>query len=317
MVATIALVFVSVFLGVFVLVVAGVNAKQSPAARAKMRLKMMATGSEQLKPAKEALLQGKNRLDTFFTSVPLMERVKRSVERAGLNVSPLFFVVGTGIGAFTVFLILFLLRGNLGVALVSAFAVIIGCRVLLAYRKKDREDRFTEQLPDALIMIARSLRAGHSLTGAVELVGMEMAEPLGPLFKQAYEQQNLGMRMADSLATLPDKIDSLDLRFFVTIIRINSETGGNLSEVLDKLSDTIRSRLQIRRQVQVVTAEGRVSGYVLILLPIAVFAMFYVLRPDYTSLFFTNELCKALLIGAMVAQVIGFLFIRKIVNIRI
>lgn len=317
MVATIALVFVSVFLGVFVFVVAGVNAKQSPAARAKMRLKMMSAGTEKLTPVKEALLQGGNRLDAFFIRVPLMERVKRAVERAGLNLSPLLFVTCICIAAFIMFLLLLLIRGSLVVALTGALTVLVGCRAFLAYRKKDREDRFTEQLPDALTMIARSLRAGHSLTGAVELVGMEMAEPIGPLFKQAYEQQNLGMRMADSLATLPDKIDSIDLRFFVTIIRINSEAGGNLSEVLDKLADTIRSRLQIRRQVRVVTAEGRVSGYVLILLPIAVFAIFHVMHPDYTRLFFTNRMCEMLLIAAAIAQVIGFLFIRKIVNIRI
>jgi tight adherence protein B len=316
MVVTIALVFSAVFLGSFALVLAGANAGQSPAARAKMRLKMMAAGAQK-RPERESLLQRNDRLAALSDWVPLMERVKRAVERAGLNISPALFALWVSAAAALTFLLFFLAKGSFMVALVAALTVVGGVRLFLAFKKRVREDRFTEQLPDALTMIARSLRAGHSMTGAVELLAEELPDPAGPLFKLAYEQQNLGMRMADSLATIPDRIDSIDLRFFVTIIRINSETGGNLSEILDKLADTIRARLQIRRQVQVVTAEGRVSGYVLMLLPIVVFALFYVLRPDYIGLFFTNHTLGVLLIGAAVAQVIGFMFIRKIVNIRI
>ncbi|HJV36764.1 type II secretion system F family protein [Geomonas sp.] len=316
MVVTIALVFSAVFLGSFALVLAGANAGQSPAARAKMRLKMMAASSQR-KPERDPLLQGNDRLAALTHWVPLMERVKRAVERAGLNVPPLYFALWISAAAFVTFLLFFLAKGNFMVSLFAALAVIGCARFFLAYKKKVREDRFTEQLPDALTMIARSLRAGHSMTGAVELVAQELPDPAGPLFKLAYEQQNLGMRIADSLATIPERIDSIDLRFFVTIIRINTETGGNLSEILDKLADTIRARLQIRRQVQVVTAEGRVSGYVLMLLPIVVFALFYMIQPNYIGLFFTNHTLGMLLIGAAVAQVIGFMFIRKIVNIRI
>ena len=132
-----------------------------------------------------------------------------------------------------------------------------------------------------------------------------------------HEQQLLGMRIADSLITLLDRIDSLDLHFFVTIIRINSETGGNLAEILEKLAETIRSRLQIRRQVQVYTAEGRMSGYVLLLLPVFVFVAFYIRNPDYMGVFFTERSCQLSLVAAGVAQIIGFMMIRKIIDIRI
>jgi len=144
-----------------------------------------------------------------------------------------------------------------------------------------------------------------------------MPEPTGGLFKIAYEQQQLGMRITDSLRTLLKKIESIDLHFFVTIVRINNETGGNLAEILDKLADTVRSRLQIRRQVTVYTAEGRMSGYVLALLPVVVFIGFYFLKPGYMNVFFTDRNCQLVLFVAVMAQIIGFLVIRKIVDIRI
>jgi len=319
MVATVLLIFASVFLGVFALVYAGATAGQSPAARLKKRLHRLAEedARKSAVPAGEDLLQGLAPVERFFYGLPLMMRAKRLVERSGVAVSPIFFVLWTSTASVSCFLGLYLWKGRALIAFPAAFAVVLGALSYLEYRKKKREESFTEQLPEVLTMISRSLRAGHSLTGAVELVSEELSEPAGSLFRVAYEQQKLGMRMADSLATLPDKIDSIDLRFFITIIRINSETGGNLGEILDKLAETIRSRLQIRRQVQVYTAEGRVSGYVLVILPAAVFALFYLVRPDYMSVFFTERTCQLILAAAAMAQVIGFLFIKKIVNVKI
>ena len=215
------------------------------------------------------------------------------------------------------FVALYLLKKNIPVDFLAAAVIAYIPFAYLGYRKKQRQDRFAEQLPDALIMVARSLRAGHSLTSAVELVSQELPEPTSGLFKIAYEQQNLGMRIAESLGTLQEKIDSLDLNFFVTIIKINSETGGNLAEILEKLGETIRARLQIRRQVQVYTAEGRISGYVLLVLPVVVFIAFYLKNPGYMGVFFTERVCQMSLVAAGIAQIIGFLIIRKIIDIRI
>jgi len=211
MVVAALLIFASVFLGVFALVLSGATAGQSPAARLKSRLGHLAEGEgERLSEPREELLTGQPHAEGGFYRLPLMTWAKPAVERSGLSISPTFFVLWTVAGSLCCSLAVFLLRGNALLALAAALAVAMGALFFLGHRKKRRESRFTEQLPDALTMIARSLRAGHSLTGAVELVAEELPEPAGSLFRLAYEQQRLGMRMADSLATLPDKIDSMD-----------------------------------------------------------------------------------------------------------
>jgi tight adherence protein B len=239
------------------------------------------------------------------------------IEHSGVTTRPIRFLIAIIIASTSVFAAMFALRGNLSAALLTAALVAVLPFGYLGYRRQQRQKKFGELLPDALLMIARSLRAGHSLSGAVELISQEMPEPVGSLFKIAFERQKLGMRIAEALGTLPAQIDSVDLQFFVTIIRINSETGGNLSEVLEKLAETIRARLQIRRQVQVYTAEGRMSGYVLVLLPVFVFIAFYLRNPSYMGVFFTEKSCQMSLIGAGLAQIAGFLMIRKIIDIRI
>jgi tight adherence protein B len=310
--------FTAVFLTVCALYLAIAEARQSPAAELRRRLHRMAHGDASSSEVQARdLLRETPLIEKHLFQLPLMGKIKTLVEHSGIHISPLrfvFFIVMTSASAFVV---LFALKRNLLVALLAAVITgAIPC-IYLVSCKRQRQARFDEQLPDVLTMVARSLRAGHSLVGAVELVSKELPEPASGLFKIAYEQQKLGLRMTDSLQSLLDKIESLDLHFFVTIIRISSETGGNLSEILDKLSDTIRSRLQIRRQVSVYTAEGRISGYVLVILPVLVFCAFYLLNPAYMDVFFTERTCRISLIAAILAQIAGFLMIRKIVNIRI
>ena len=144
-----------------------------------------------------------------------------------------------------------------------------------------------------------------------------MADPAGGLFRTVYEQQKLGVRINEALTMMLDKMESLDLRFFVTIININNEVGGNLAEILEKLADTIRARLQIRRQVSVYTAQGRLSGYILAVLPVVTFAGLYVLLPGYLDVFFKDPRAKIILAGAVSAEVVGFFVIRRIIDIRI
>jgi tight adherence protein B len=195
--------------------------------------------------------------------------------------------------------------------------VVLLVVVLLKQLKKRREDKFTEQLPDVMSMLSRSLRAGHAMNTAIELVGTEITDPAGELFRIAFEQQKLGLRIIDTLSNMTQRIESLDLRFFITAVSIQSDVGGNLAEVLDKLADIIRERLKIRRQVRVITAQGRMSGYVLSALPIIVFFAMNILNPGYEDPLFKDKIGQYMLISAVVLQIIGFLVIRKIINIRI
>lgn len=319
MIAAVLLIFAAVFLAVLALYFAVTAARNSPEAELKRRLRRMEISGNE--PSSEGgageLLRETTPAEQFIFRLPLLRTVKKLVEHSGVAVKPYRVVLLTVIMSASGFIALFALRGNVLIALVAAVVTAFVPFAYLCYRIKQRQTRFGEQLPDALTMIARSLRAGHSLTSAVELVSQELPEPTSGLFKVAYDQQHLGMRMAESLGTLLEKIDSVDLHFFVTIIRINSETGGNLAEILEKLAETIRSRLQIRRQVQVYTAEGRMSGYVLLLLPVFVFIAFYAKNPDYMKVFFTEQVCQMWLVGAGLAQIAGFLMIRKIIDIRI
>lgn len=317
MIASVLLIFVAVFLGSFALFFAVSALRRS--AELKGRLRRMAESPADGPPelSGQGLLRETTAAEQLFARLPLTGSVKQLVELSGVKLSLPQFLLLTGAVSALGFLAVFAWKGSLLVALLAPLPFGSLPFAYLNYLKTQRSALFAEQLPDALTMVARSLRAGHSLAAAVELISQELPEPAGGLFKIAYEQQKFGMRMADSLRSLGGKIDSVDFNFFVTIIRINSETGGNLSEILEKLAETIRSRLQIRRQVQVYTAEGRFSGYVLAGLPVAVFAAFYLVRPGYMSVFFTERICQMILGAAVTGQVIGFLMIRKIIDIRI
>lgn len=312
-------IFLAIFMAVLALCFGIQAARQSPGAELKRRIERMAA-SEKIEPTEtitREIYRQTTPFEKFIRLLPLMGRITSLVEHAGLRIGPLRFVLLSGLVTLACTAIVYLLRGSLLAALLTL--VVVGCLPVayLVYRKQQRQTLFNEQLPDALTMVARSLRAGHSLAGAIELISNEMPEPTSGLFRTVYEQQQLGMRITDALRLLLNKIESIDLHFFVTIIRINSETGGNLAEILDKLADTIRSRLQIRRQVRVYSAQGRMSGYILTILPLVVFIAFSFLNPDYMKVFYTEKVCQFSLLAALLAQGIGFVMIRKIVDIRI
>ncbi len=313
------LLFAAVFLAVIALTLYLSAARQSPEKILKRRLQTLAVSDETSSPEVFAgeLFRKTTSTEQFVFKLPLMNRVTALIEQSGVHISHLHFLSLTGVAAASVFVTIYVVRSSLLLALLSALLTSCVPFLYLGHQKQLRKKLFDEQLPDALTMIARSLRAGHSLSGAIELISQEMPDPTGELCRIAFEQQQLGMRMTDSLASLLNKIESMDLHFFVTIIRINNEAGGNLAEILDKLADTVRSRLQIRRQVKVYTAEGRMSGYVLTALPVAVFIAFYIVKPDYMNVFVTERICRISLGAAFIAQCAGYLMIRKIVNIRI
>lgn len=319
MIPAVTMTFAAVFLSILAAFFAVTAARQSPAAELKRRLQRLAeTDREGLSPEVTTdLLREISPAERFIFRLPLLGNLQRLVVESGLRMKESTFLLLIIVGSLAGFLVMLLLKNNLLLALLTAAMVTALLLLYLHQLRQKRERKFTEQLPDALTMISRSLRAGHSFTAAIELVGQELAEPAGELFKIAYEQQKLGMRITDAIAMLQDKIESLDLRFFVTIIKINYEVGGNLAEILEKLAETIRSRLQIRQQVRVYTAQGRLSGYILAVLPVATFVMLYFLLPGYVDVFYKEAEGQYILVGAVCAELTGFLIIRKIIDIRI
>jgi tight adherence protein B len=188
--------------------------------------------------------------------------------------------------------------------------------IVLYFRKRDRERAFNEQLPDVLDLMARALRAGHSIPAAINFAGQESPEPAGPEFRRLFEEINFGMDIPAALRNLTKRVDCYDLRYLVTAITIQRETGGNLSELFDRLAYLIRERFKLMGQTRALTAEGRLSGHILTALPVVMGGMLYMIQPSYLMILLKDPMGIKILAGAVVMQIIGFLVIRKIVNIE-
>ncbi|MGL4513580.1 MAG: type II secretion system F family protein [Lacipirellulaceae bacterium] len=187
----------------------------------------------------------------------------------------------------------------------------------LIMKRKARLKKFAAQLPEALELVARALRAGHSLAAGLNLVAREMSAPISKEFTRTFEEQNLGMPMEEALDNMTERVPNLDLKFFVTAVVLQRQTGGDLAEILDKIGRLIRERFKIWGQVQALTGEGRLSGIVLLALPPVLFVAVYRMNPDYLMLLFTDDLGKKMLIGGIVMQLLGAVAIQKIINIRV
>ncbi len=187
----------------------------------------------------------------------------------------------------------------------------------LLFRRKRRLKAFSTQLPDALEMMARVLRSGQSLGFGFNSVASEMSDPIGKEFGRVFEEQNLGVSMDDSLRSMCERVPNLDLRFFVTAVILQRQTGGDLSEILDKIGELIRDRFRIMGQVQALTGEGRLSGAVLLALPLLLFVVVYNMNPDYVTQLFTDPMGRKMLFYAIIMQILGAVVIKKIIEIKV
>ena len=187
----------------------------------------------------------------------------------------------------------------------------------LKRRRARRLGAFEAGLPEAIDLLGRAIRAGHPLSSGLKMVADETQEPIAGEFQRTFEEHRFGVPFDDVIQDLADRVDIVDVRILVTAILIQREVGGNLAEVLDNLASVIRARFTIRRQLRVYTAQGRMSGYVLAALPIVVGTIIYLLNPEYGSLMFTRAMGRFFLGMAAVMQIIGYLWIRKIINIDI
>ena len=183
--------------------------------------------------------------------------------------------------------------------------------------KKKRITKFSMQLPEALEMLSRSLRAGHSLGAGVGLIAEEMPEPLAREFGRCFEEQNFGVSLEQSLESMTQRIPNLDLRFFATAVILQRQTGGDLAEILDKIGNLVRARFRLAGTIQALTGEGRLSGIVLLALPPGLFTAMLFLNKEYVMKLFTDPMGQWLLGGAIVMQFLGALVIRKIIDIKV
>ena len=249
--------------------------------------------------------------------VPAFEDAQLMLEQAGSSMTlARFLVISAGL---TVALGLSVLVLTLmwPAALIAAAVGGLSPYLVFRHKRNKRFYKFEEQLPEAIDMLGRAIRAGHPLSSGLKMVSDEAGEPVASEFRRAHEEHRFGLAFEDALLAMADRVRIVDVRILVTAILIQREVGGNLAEILDNLATVIRARFTIRRQLRVYTAQGRFSGYVLAILPIAVGAAVYSLNPSYIMLLFTDPIGKLMLITAVIFQLIGFLWIRKIVNIEI
>jgi len=243
--------------------------------------------------------------------------LRRFIRQAGVRVTPPQLALCAALLA--------ILGGSLGAATEAAvFAAPAGAALAgvlpllwLFWKRYQRLGKFESQMPDAMDLLARSLRAGHGLADGLRLIGEEMAEPISEEFHRCYQQQALGVPLEDTLEGLTFRVPNLDLRFFVNAVVLQRQTGGDTAEVLDKIAHLVRQRFQIRAQVKALTGEGRLSGVVLLAMPIVLGIYMYFRNPDYLMVLFQDPLGQKLILAAAALQMMGAVVIKKIVDIKI
>jgi tight adherence protein B len=274
--------------------------------------------------AAEGLLRAEGREET--TMEPLVRLARRfgwavaieaKIMQAGMSWDVGTFMVVTLGCALAPFMFLLLATGEPILALPIAFIFAASPWWLVKWKAERRLNAFEEMLPDALDLLARAVRAGHPVMSGVKIVADEAQEPVAGEFQRVFEQQRFGLPFDDSMVAMAGRVPLIDLRMLVTAILIQREVGGNLAEVLDNLGDVIRQRFVVRRQLRTYTAQGRLSGYVLAALPIVVGGGILFVNNEYGRLLYQHPMGKMLLGTAITMQLIGFFWIRRIVDIEI
>ncbi len=255
--------------------------------------------------------------DAIFGKLEFIPKLQAMLDQADLEWSAAQTLINLFGAAVLTTLGLWVVQIGLIVAIACGCAVMIFPLALIGFRKRSRMSKLNGQLPDVFEMMSQALRAGHSLGGAIQLIYEQMPPPIATEFAQVYHEQNLGIRIEDALQAMAGRVDSLDVRFFVTAVMIQRQTGGDLAEVLDNISGVIRERIELAGLVRGLTAEGRLSGWVLFALPFIVFFGSMYLNPEYATVLLEDPRGQLMLMAAAGMQLMGIAMIRWIVNIKV
>lgn len=256
-------------------------------------------------------------IDKLFAKFRMVGKLETMLEQANVDWSVSRMLINLlAISAATLCVLLMLkfsVIGSVGIAL----GVVVLPILWLMSRRKRRMNRLLDQLPDVFELMSQALRAGHSLASGVHLISEQMPDPAGTEFGRVFHEQNLGIKIEEALQNMADRVEMLDIRFFVTAVLIQRQTGGDLAEVLDNIGAVIRDRITLFGLVRGLTAEGRLSGWTLLALPVLVFVVELVINPSYVAMLIYDETGRMLLIAAIIMQLLGLAMIRKIVNIKV
>ena len=243
--------------------------------------------------------------------------LSRLIERSGVRTTPSAVVLMMLVAGTATALVVSLFVRVPFAPLLAGAAGGLAPLAWLVRCKSIRMKKFEENFPEALDLLSRAIRAGHAFQTAMGMVADELPDPIGPEFRKSFDQQNFGLPLRDALNDLSERVGLLDVRFFVTAVLIQRDTGGNLSEILDNLANVVRERFKIKRQVRVHTAHGRFTGYVLLALPAALAMALSLINPEHMQLLFREHMGHVMLGGAVVMQVIGYFWIRQVIKIEV
>lgn len=256
-------------------------------------------------------------LDSLLRRSARISQLQKMLAQGGLDMRAGNFLVTCIFVGFAVGMVAFAVSRR---AEVAAISVLVGAVLPYGYasmRRSKRFEKFEELFPEAIDTLARAVRAGHAFTTALELITNEVAEPVAGEFRQLFEEQKYGMPVRDALMNLTERMPLVDVKFFVTAVMLQRETGGNLAEILDNLSYVIRERFKIQRQVRVYTAQGRLTMALLMGMPPIIIVAMLVLNPTFIHPLFADPIGHVLLVAGITLQTVGYFVIRKIIRIQV
>jgi tight adherence protein B len=314
-----------VFMSIVIAVLAIGTAMDRGSGRARLlrdRLKAVDTAARrglnpEIEILRDELLSGIPALNKLLARWSRSSRLQLILEQAGLKLRPGKFLLicacvaggGGGIAlAFTHAPFFFVVGFVLGAALPAGYVLFL---------RRKRFKRFETMFPQAIELLVRSTRAGHPFTTSMEMIGTELAEPLAGEFRRIYEEQKFGLPVRDALLNLTERVPLIDVKFFVTALMLQRETGGNLAEILDQLAYVIRERFRILRQVRVYTAQGRLTMGILMALPPGMVLFMSVTNPEFMKPLFSDPMGHFLIALGLLLQTIGFFLIRRIIEIKV
>ena len=275
------------------------------------------TGEEELAILRDEQLSQIPALDTLLRRSSRISDLQKMLAQADISIRAGNFLGLSAIAGAATSIVVYLVSKRIDVALIG---LLIGSVMPYSYasiRRNKRFEKFEELFPEAIDTLARAVRAGHAFTTALEMITAEVAEPVGGEFRQLYEEQKFGMPVRDALMNLTDRMPLVDVKFFVTAVMLQRETGGNLAEILDNLSYVIRERFKIQRQVRVYTAQGRLTMALLMGMPPIIVTVMLLLNPTFIRPLFADPLGHLLLVAGITLQTIGYFVIRKIIRIQV
>ena len=284
-------------------------AKESKAPERAAEEELAVVRDEQLSniPALDALLRRSERVSA----------IQKMLAQAGLTIRAGNFLGVCALAGIVACIVAYVLSKRVEAAWI---ALLVGALLPYSYasiRRNKRFEKFEELFPEAIDTLARAVRAGHAFTTALEMITNEVSEPVAGEFRQLYEEQKFGMPVRDALLNLTERMPLVDVKFFVTAVMLQRETGGNLAEILDNLSYVIRERFKIQRQVRVYTAQGRLTMALLMGMPPIIVTMMLVLNPGFIHPLFADPIGHTLLVAGITLQTVGYFVIRKIIKIQV